>query len=250
MRARHRRRELDQRDDLLAGSPPRLRRLGATRRPGLGWDDMLAAYKAVEDHELGANEFRGSGGPLGWRCGPFRYSLAEAMIEAGAQARLATARRPQPSRSRPASATRPHHPARAPRELGHGVPRPGSQANNLVVRTGVLVERVVFEEGGPWAWWNGRRQAKDLRGSPEVASPAGSVMSPELLELSGIGDGDRLQRLGIPVVHRSPLVGERMRDHLTFSMPHRLIGAKGDGCFRGVGRVPWSRPTQWRGRVR
>ena len=64
-------------------------------------------------------------------------------------------------------------------------------------------------------------------------------MSPKLLELSGVGDGALLQRLGIPVVHHSPLVGENMRDHVTFSMPHRLVGAKGlNRRYRGIGRLP------------
>ena len=67
-------------------------------------------------------------------------------------------------------------------------------------------------------------------------------MSPKLLELSGVGDGALLQRLGIQVVHHSPLVGENMRDHITFSMPHRLVGAKGlNRRYRGIGRRPGPR---------
>jgi choline dehydrogenase-like flavoprotein len=65
------------------------------------------------------------------------------------------------------------------------------------------------------------------------------VLSPKLLELSGIGDGRRLRELGIEVVHHSPNVGENLRDHLVFSMPHRLVGSKGlNHRYRGIGRVP------------
>ena len=95
---------------------------------GWGWSDMLAAYKAIEDHELGANEHRGAGGPLHIARGPFRYPLAEALIEAGGQAGPAPTGRPQPSRSRRHRLLRPHGQAGPPRERRHRVPRPGPQA--------------------------------------------------------------------------------------------------------------------------
>ncbi len=51
--------------------------------PGWGWAEMKEAYKAIEDHELGAAEYRGAGGPLRITTGKLRYPVAEAMIRAG-----------------------------------------------------------------------------------------------------------------------------------------------------------------------
>lgn len=205
-----------------------------------GWDDMLAAYKAIEDHELGANAHRGEGGPLHIASGPFRYPLAEALIEAGTQAGLPR----RDDLNHPDlvgvgyyahTVRRGHRESAATAFLDPIRKRP-----NLVVRTGAFVERVLFEDGrarGVEATVGGRRVT--FGAAREVVLSGGSVMSPKLLELSGVGDGARLQRLGIPVVRHSPLVGEKMRDHLTFSMPHRLVGSKGlNRRFRGVGRVP------------
>lgn len=208
--------------------------------PGWGWEEMLEVYMAIEDHELGAGEYRGSGGPLRVSAGAFRYGLADALIEAGVQAGLPrrddlnhpelegigyyahTVRRGR----RESAATAFLHPVRD---------RP-----NLVVRTHAAVDRVLFEGTRAVAvecTVGGRRAVFGARG--EVLLAAGSVMSPKILELSGVGDGSRLQRLGIPVVHHSPAVGENMRDHLTFSMPHRLVGAEGlNRRFRGLRRAP------------
>jgi choline dehydrogenase len=50
--------------------------------------------------------------------------------------------------------------------------------------------------------------------APQVVLCAGAIQSPQLLEISGIGDGARLQAMGIPVVCHRPAVGEHMLDHL------------------------------------
>lgn len=86
---------------------------------------------------------------------------------------------------------------------------------NLRIVTGAVVARVLFQgraaigieyrqEGEP-------RQAHATR---EVIVCAGAIQSPQLLELSGVGDAGRLQALGIPVVAHRPAVGENLIDHL------------------------------------
>jgi choline dehydrogenase len=55
---------LDQRDGLDPGAPGGLRGLAGRDNPGWGWDDVLPAYRAIEDNEAGADDWRGQGGPL------------------------------------------------------------------------------------------------------------------------------------------------------------------------------------------
>jgi choline dehydrogenase len=95
--------------------------------------------------------------------------------------------------------------------------RPAMRRSNLSVRTHALVDRVLFE---------GRRavgvsyirdgQAATARARREVIVSAGSIASPQLLKLSGVGPAAELQALGIPVVHDLPGVGENLQDHLEF----------------------------------
>ena len=95
--------------------------------------------------------------------------------------------------------------------------RPAMRRSNLTVRTHALVTRVLFE---------GRRavgvsymqggNAVSVRARREVIVSAGSIASPQLLKLSGVGPAAELQALGIPVVHDLPGVGENLQDHLEF----------------------------------
>ncbi|WP_020395685.1 GMC family oxidoreductase [Thiolinea disciformis] len=97
--------------------------------------------------------------------------------------------------------------------------QPALKRSNLTVQTEVLVERIVFDE-------NKRAIAVQVRHVNEPASyharreiiiSAGVVESPKLLELSGIGNGEHLQALGIQTVQHLPQVGERLQDHLCAS---------------------------------
>jgi choline dehydrogenase len=95
--------------------------------------------------------------------------------------------------------------------------RPAMSRANLSVRTHALVTRVLFE---------GRRaigvsytrggESGTARARKEVIVSAGSIASPQLLKLSGVGPAAELQALGIPVVHDLPGVGENLQDHLEF----------------------------------
>jgi len=86
---------------------------------------------------------------------------------------------------------------------------------NFDFQTEAFVTRVLFEgktavgveymQGG---------QRKTARAAREVVLSAGPIKTPHLLELSGIGQADRLQKLGIAVLHNAPEVGENLRDHL------------------------------------
>jgi choline dehydrogenase len=101
--------------------------------------------------------------------------------------------------------------------------RPARARRNLEVRTRVLVERVEFEgmraSGVKYRRDDGSTGIATAR--REVLLSAGAVQSPQLLELSGIGDQERLARLGIPVLAHRPAVGENMSDHLQVRCTYR-----------------------------
>ena len=93
--------------------------------------------------------------------------------------------------------------------------RPARKRANLALLTDAHVLRVLFEGRRAVGVEYQRGGATALaRAAREVILCAGSVQSPQLLELSGVGDAARLQGLGIPVVHHLPGVGEGLIDHL------------------------------------
>lgn len=92
--------------------------------------------------------------------------------------------------------------------------RPALQRQNLTVLTGALTSRIVIEQGravGVDCLLNGQLQR--FHSDAEVILSAGSLQSPQLLQLSGIGAADHLRSLGIPVVHDAPDVGQNLQDH-------------------------------------
>ena len=91
---------------------------------------------------------------------------------------------------------------------------PARSRKNLTILTQARAERVEFE-GKTACGVRVRRQGHPeiIRGRHIILS-GGAVNSPQLLELSGIGSGERLHTLGIPVVHNAPDVGEHLQDHV------------------------------------
>jgi choline dehydrogenase-like flavoprotein len=92
---------------------------------------------------------------------------------------------------------------------------PSLRKGNLKLHTGTHVTRILFE--GRRAVGVEYQQGGDLRTArarKEVLLSAGSIQSPQILELSGVGDPERLHGLGIEVVHPAPGVGENLIDHL------------------------------------
>lgn len=94
-----------------------------------------------------------------------------------------------------------------------------AQRRNLLVQTETMVEKILFDKKHEKPRATGV-QVRGLRGDIqritarcEVILCAGVINSPQLLELSGIGQADILRKHGIPLVHESPGVGENLQDH-------------------------------------
>src|SRR5690606_3629800 len=95
--------------------------------------------------------------------------------------------------------------------------RPIRDRKNLVVRTGIMVTRVVVEKGravGVEIVAKPGGQPEILRADREVIVSSGAIGSPKLLMLSGIGPADHLKSVGIATVPDLPGVGANLQDHL------------------------------------
>jgi choline dehydrogenase len=105
--------------------------------------------------------------------------------------------------------------------------RPALKRPNLALRKRAQVTRVMFEgkrAAGVAYHWRGARRV--VRAAREVILAAGAINSPQLLQLSGVGDPARLQALGIQVEHALPAVGEGLADHYALRIAVRVRGAK------------------------
>lgn len=116
--------------------------------------------------------------------------------------------------------------------------RPAAKRSNLRVVTNALAERVLLDGTRcTGIRYSVHGESRDARATREVILSGGSINSPQLLELSGIGDGERLRDLGVEVAHHLPGVGENLRDHFA-PRTRWLVGAKGytlNDRTRGLG---------------
>lgn len=200
------------------------------------WPHMLACYRKMEDHQLGADELRGVGGPLHVSLPYTPNPIDEAIIEAGVQ--MGLPRKPDLNRLDQAGVGYYPITTHAGRRwsAADAFLDPARKRSNLTVKTGVLVEKVLFEGKravGVQCLINGARQSFKTRG--EVILSAGALKSPQLLQLSGIGPAALLKSVGVSVVHDNPAVGANMREHLSFTVIHQLKGALGENReYRGL----------------
>lgn len=97
--------------------------------------------------------------------------------------------------------------------------QPALQRKNLTIKTDAIVERILFDEDKRASAVHLTQQHATVvyHAKREIIISAGAVDSPKLLELSGIGQSEHLQKLGIPVIKHLPQVGERLQDHLCVS---------------------------------
>jgi choline dehydrogenase len=208
-------------------------RRGAT---GWNWPVMLRAFNSIETHEQGAGPERGGNGPVYVQSGKFRYPVAEALIEAGQQMGL-TRREDLNVGDREGVGYYSHNIKRGQRQSAAAVfLKPAARRPNVRVVTNTRVERIVFEGRRAVGVVANRDGTRVTHRAHEVILSAGTIESPKLLQLSGIGPAAHLSSAGIQVLLDSPDVGRCMRDHLGFSVPHRLTSVKGlNHRFRGMG---------------
>ncbi|MBS0394028.1 MAG: GMC family oxidoreductase N-terminal domain-containing protein [Proteobacteria bacterium] len=191
----------------------------AAGNPGWGWSDVLPYFRKLEDHAFGASEHHGAGGPVhvadvSGEVHPLCRQFISACSALGA-------RETRDFNTGDLEGAGLWHVT-----IRNGVRvstasaylRPARRRPNLEVLTHARAARVLLEGGEA-------RGVEYLRGGARLVArarravilSAGAVNSPQLLQLSGIGDPALLAAHGIPLRHAAPAVGQGLQDHLAVS---------------------------------
>jgi choline dehydrogenase len=187
------------------------------REDGLeNWDyaHCLPYFKRFECRMAGADEYQGAAGPLYLTTPECDNPLFDAFFRAVQQAGYPVTEDVNGYRQegfgkfdRNTYRGRRWNAARA-------YVHPVKNRRNLTVKCKAMTTRILFE--GKRAvgveYTRGKRTFKAYGG--EIISCGGAINSPQLLQLSGVGNGRELSALGIDVVHNLPGVGENLQDHL------------------------------------
>ncbi|XP_069499728.1 choline dehydrogenase, mitochondrial isoform X2 [Ambystoma mexicanum] len=187
------------------------------REGAIGWDydHCLPYFKKAQAHELGPNLYRGGSGPLHVTRGKTNHPLHQAFIEAGQQAGYPftddmNGYQQEGFGWMDMTVHQGKRWSTASAYLRPALPRPNVHAEDQTFVTKILLEGtkavgVEFSKLG---------QRKKVFAKKEVILSGGSINSPQLLMLSGIGNADDLKKLGITVACNLPGVGQNLQDHL------------------------------------
>jgi choline dehydrogenase len=198
----------------LRGHPNDFDGWAASGAAGWGYEDVLPHFKKMETVEGGDPEYRGTSGPMRPRIAADPNPLSEVFLDAARELGYPTTEDFNGEKSegagwheltiadgrRQSTAVAYLHPAR--------------DRSNLTVHTGAHARRLTFdgkrctgveyERGG---------SVETATAEGEVIVSAGTVNSPQLLLLSGIGPAAHLREVGVEPVHEVPGVGENLHDH-------------------------------------
>ncbi|MDB5616134.1 GMC family oxidoreductase N-terminal domain-containing protein [Tardiphaga sp.] len=194
---------------------------------GWGWDDVLPAFRKLEDHFLGESEHHGTGG--GWRIEAPRLSwrVLDAIGDAAAEMGI---RRTDDFNTGDNEGIGYFHvnQKRGRRwSSARGFLKPVLKRPNLRLETKVMVDRLIIENGravGVRFMRDG--EVMEARTKGEVILCAGAIGSPHLLQRSGIGPADWLAEAGIDVALDRPGVGRNLQDHLQQRAIYKVSGVR------------------------
>jgi choline dehydrogenase-like flavoprotein len=186
----------------------------ATGDPRWSWAQVQPWFLRGEDNRRGADPWHGVGGPLGVDDLRYHSELSAAFVEAGVSAGYAR-----------------NGDFNGPSQAGFGLyqvtQRDGARCSaataylvpvqaraNLQLRTGVLVEKILLDRGRATGVLLSGRHGRERVEAGEVIVAAGTINTPQLLMLSGLGPADHLREHGIEVALDHPQVGAHLQDHL------------------------------------
>lgn len=188
-----------------------------------GWSyaDVLPYFKKSMNQERGQSDYHGVNGPLDVEDPKSGNELFDVFVQAGKEIGLPY--NPDFNGARQEGV--------GPYQVTIGKGKRSSAATayltpimtraNLRIETNALVSKILFDKHRATSVrYIQNQKVKEAVAAKEVIVCAGAVQSPQILQLSGIGDGDELKRFGLEVVKHLPGVGKNLQDHLDVSVQH------------------------------
>ncbi|MEK6806711.1 MAG: choline dehydrogenase [Pseudomonadota bacterium] len=199
--------------------------------PGWSYKDVLPYFRKLENYEPGNDaEYHGRGGPLNVSDCRSTNPLTQVFLEACQQAGYAPTPDFNGAQQEGIGRYRVYQKNGERHSNAEAYLRDAESRPNLKIITGAQVSRVLFEgKRAVGVRYIAGGKFHDVTAQREVILSAGSIGSPQLLLLSGVGAKAEIQKHGIALVHELPGVGENLQDHLDIVV-----------CTKAKNRLPMS----------
>ncbi|SCW60431.1 choline dehydrogenase [Sphingobium faniae] len=202
---------------------------------GWGWSDAETYFRRIENQQGEGASREQQAGPLKISDVPMQHPMLDIMTKAFEEAGAPVANDLNGTTREGVARVRLNAYKGLRVSAAVAYLHPAMKRPNLQVIIHAHAARVLFEgrKAVGVEYWKGGR-LRQVRARREVILSGGTINSPQLLELSGIGQGDRLQALGIRTLVDSPKVGENLQDHYASMVRARL--KPGTSSFNAMSR--------------
>lgn len=207
----------------VRGQPQDYDRWAQMGNKGWSWEDVLPLFKRAECNERGADAFHGDQGPLRVSDMRVQRPICDAWIAAAQSAGYRF--NPDYNGAEQEGVSYFQLTAKNGRRCSAAVAylNPVKRRANLTIITRAQVEKVVIRDnratGVTFVDRSGARHT--VTANREVVLSAGTIGSPQILMLSGIGEAAQLTQNGIAIVRDLPAVGKNMQDHLQVRLVYK-----------------------------
>lgn len=195
--------------------------------PGWSFNEVSPYFVRSEDNDFFSSALHGQGGPLGVSTNSAPHPLTKTFVRSAQQAGLPF--NPNFNNGHQYGSGIYQTTTRNARRCSSAVAylKEAKRRSNLKVLTNCLVHRVILENGrATGVEYSRAGSTHRCMATREVIVSAGTIGSAKLLQLSGIGDANKLQKLDIPVQADLPAVGENLQDHYDIDLIYELKGVR------------------------
>ncbi|MEL6252152.1 MAG: choline dehydrogenase [Bacteroidota bacterium] len=184
---------------------------------GWSYEEILPYFKKSQHNEHIQSEYHGQGGPLNVQNRNYTNELSKVFVKAGQE--LGYDHNPDfnGEKQEGFGFYQVTHKKGSRWSGAHAFLNPAKNRSNLTVETHAHVHKIIIENGeATGVKFSQKGNVREVKANKEIILSAGAYNSPQILNLSGVGDGADLQKHGIEVLHHLPGVGKNLQDHLVY----------------------------------
>ena len=194
---------------------------------GWGWNDVLPFFLKAENQERGQSQFHGADGPLSVSDQRIKLPILDAFMNAAEEVGIPKVNDFNKGDNHGCGYFQVTERNGLRCSTAVGYLNPIKNRKNLKIKTNCHVEKINFKNKKAISvsyWVHGQSQIVSV--NKEIILSAGSIGSTQILQTSGIGEAEKLNKLGIDVVKNSVGVGKNLQDHLMFRPVYKVKNIK------------------------
>jgi len=200
------------------------RQLGNT---GWSWKDVLPYFLKSENQERGKNEFHGIGGPISVEDQRIQLDVLDVFMNAAEEVGIPKINDFNTGNNFGCGYFQVTEKKGLRCSAAVGYLNPIKNRNNLKIVTKAHVKNINFDKTKAIgvSYWKDK-QLISTKAKKEIILSAGSIGSPHILQVSGVGDATKIKNYGIKIIHNSPGVGKNLQDHIMMRPVYKLKNIK------------------------